>query len=511
MAAQHRTDRNRSALIGAIILTVIAVIAVVAALVYLAVKDRDSNSDAAAGAGDCAQGELIIPVAEQTPGAAHDFISSYADTHPTFQDHCVTPQVVDSIEQAALFVGVDSPATDALLHSHGLAKVEAPTAVLGTRPVGVSTAQPVADPGTLTADRVFYPSTQAPDVAVVAATALTGDPAAAEALVSRDKGADIAAVTANPDAMIATVDTAVPEGRSFTPVPGAVLPYAAIPVISHNDNGAQPDQVRAAVAAVEQVAQKATPAPELNPETRGALEHVYAALGLTALPRVPAPAPEAQPAPQPAGDDANASAPATEQPGKDGQDPAAPAPAQPAQAMQTLFLLDASEQITGVFPQATDAIAQSAGALQERGQLSSLWNYSSPLNPGVVRPWRANLGFTQGSDLPEVLNQFGTGGVPMTRTSLLEALRAGADQAAATAQPVRVVLVTSGTAAQDITPDPEFIQQVKDIAGNAVSLSVVHVGSAPVDEGLKNAAHAFTQVADPAHIVQAVRTAAGAQ
>lgn len=67
MAAQHRTDRNRSALIGAIILTVIAVIAVVAALVYLAVKDRDSNSDAAAGAGDCAQGELIIPVAEQHP------------------------------------------------------------------------------------------------------------------------------------------------------------------------------------------------------------------------------------------------------------------------------------------------------------------------------------------------------------------------------------------------------------------------------------------------------------
>lgn len=48
----------------------------------------------------------------------------------------------------------------------------------------------------------------------------------------------------------------------------------------------------------------------------------------------------------------------------------------------------------------------------ERGYASGLWNYSSPLNPGVTKGWRANcLNFGASRSLLVVILQFGTAGV----------------------------------------------------------------------------------------------------
>ncbi|MDK8449958.1 hypothetical protein [Corynebacterium mastitidis] len=150
-------------------------------------------------------------------------------------------------------------------------------------------------------------------------------------------------------------------------------------------------------------------------------------------------------------------------------DAAEAAPAQP----QTLFLLDASAQMAPQFDATRARLAEEAAALE---QPVALWNYSSPLNPGVTRPWRDNVGFGPAQEITPVLNGFGTGGVPLTRTSVLAALRTAAEQAQATGQPARVVLFTSGTAPEDLD-DAAFGRQLASTLENPqVSLEVVQVG-----------------------------------
>ncbi|WP_055121947.1 VWA domain-containing protein [Corynebacterium oculi] len=369
------------------ITTVIVIILVIAAIVWWLFYHKDDSADNPQAEGTC-EHTVVLPVAEQYPGAADMFLRD-------FSAECVNPELVDSPAQAALYVGVDSPATDALLAEQGRSRVPGEAQPVGSTPVGLSTPQPSTaevDPQT-----VFY----GPDAAVAqaAALALTHDADAAQALAERDVQAP---APEDPTVPLAVTATTNPEGRAFTPLPEAELTFVALAL--NPQEGISQEAIDAAVAAA---------SPQAQPEQ------------------------EVQQA-----------------------------------APQTLFLLDTSE---GMAPQLDAARAALTAEAQANGQPVALWNYSSPLNPGVTRPWRDNVPFGPAQDIEPVLQGFGTGGIPLTRTSVLAALRTAAEQAQSTGQPTRVVLFTSGTAPEDLD-DAAFSRQLTSALENPqVSLEVVQV------------------------------------
>src|SRR5699024_8096360 len=68
----------------------------------------------------------------------------------------------------------------------------------------------------------------------------------------------------------------------------------------------------------------------------------------------------------------------------------APAPAPSADAADTLILLDTSNAMAGQFDPVSGALANTARALSGANKAVALWNYSSPLNPGVTVGYRDN-------------------------------------------------------------------------------------------------------------------------
>lgn len=387
MPGQHRSESKSY---GAVITTIIVIILVIAAIVWWLFYHKDDAVEGTQAENTC-EHTVVLPVAEQYPGAADMFLRD-------FSAECVTPELVDSPAQAALYVGVDSPATDALLAQQGRSRIPGEAQPVGSTPVGLSAPEQITaevDP-----QSVFYGSD--PAIAQAAALALTHDPEAAQALLLRDSEAP---APEDPSVPVAATEATNPEGRVWSPLPDAEVTFSAL---------------------------------ALNPREGIPQEATDAAVSA------------AYPQPQ-------------EQEGQ---------PEQPA-AAQTLFLLDTSENMAPQFDSARDALAAEAQAL---AQPVSLWNYSSPLNPGVTRPWRDNVPFGPAQEITPVLQGFGTGGIPLTRTSVLAALRTAAEQAQATGQPARVVLFTSGTAPEDLD-DAAFGRQLASALENPqVSLEVVQVG-----------------------------------
>lgn len=157
--------------------------------------------------------------------------------------------------------------------------------------------------------------------------------------------------------------------------------------------------------------------------------------------------------------------------------------APPAAPGSTLILFDTSAQSDPVHQQATDAISRLSRDLGAEGQQVALWNYSSPLNPGVTQGWRNNVGFSDGTEAAEVVQRFGTGGVPQTRSAVVAAVATAADQARSTGETVRVLVVTTGTA-QDMD-DATFASAFEQARGEAdVIVEVAHLGEGEADAAL---------------------------
>src|SRR5699024_10377064 len=85
-----------------------------------------------------------------------------------------------------------------------------------------------------------------------------------------------------------------------------------------------------------------------------------------------------------------------------------------ADAADTLILLDTSNAMAGQFDPVSGALANTARALSGANKAVALWNYSSPLNPGVTVGYRDNLGFGNGDEAANTIQAFGTGGEPQT-------------------------------------------------------------------------------------------------
>lgn len=174
----------------------------------------------------------------------------------------------------------------------------------------------------------------------------------------------------------------------------------------------------------------------------------------------------------------------------------------------TLLLLDTSDGMAPHFGAASAALADAAQGIGGSGHSVALWNYSSPLSPGVTVGYRDNLGFGNAEEAANAVGRFGTGGVPQTRSALVAAAQVAADRAQETSKPARVLLVTSGT--QSDMDDASFTAALGDIKN--VDIAVVHVGSGPVDTKVKEKATSFETVAnadDAAALGAAVKKVAG--
>ena len=151
----------------------------------------------------------------------------------------------------------------------------------------------------------------------------------------------------------------------------------------------------------------------------------------------------------------------------------------------TLVLLDTSSNMQtdigggSYFDETVAAIDPLLRAVGRNGGNVSLWNYSSPLTQGVNRAWRSNVEFSKNDDgtaSMDAMRKFGTGGTPRTREALDEAMKKAGDHARETNNPVRLVLITTGT--QDADPTTPYSGL------DNVILEIVHIGSQPVDTGI---------------------------
>ena len=161
------------------------------------------------------------------------------------------------------------------------------------------------------------------------------------------------------------------------------------------------------------------------------------------------------------------------------------------------------------FQVVSNAIAQAVPMVGAQHQVA-LWNYSSPLNPGVKKGWRENVSFTSSMTNEQIGNTaigFTTGGVPQTRAATVAAVNYATSYAKESGQPARVVLVTTGTS--DLGDMSAVTQALSAAKAAKVELSVVHVGTGTQDSELMKAAQASEVVTTADNVADTIEKLSG--
>lgn len=181
-------------------------------------------------------------------------------------------------------------------------------------------------------------------------------------------------------------------------------------------------------------------------------------------------------------------------------------------APNTLFLLDTSDNLAPYFDVVTQSVAEAASAVGAEGSQVALWNYSSPISAAATVGFRQNVAYGDAENVAFAVRQFGTGGVPQTRSAVVAALDNATDQAAGSGKDTRVVLLTTGT--QQDMDDASFAEAVKAARGEGVSLSVVHIGDGEKDAELEKLADSYSTISDSSDVNEtetSISAAAGAR
>lgn len=181
-------------------------------------------------------------------------------------------------------------------------------------------------------------------------------------------------------------------------------------------------------------------------------------------------------------------------------------------APNTLFLLDTSDNLAPYFDEVTQGVAEAASAVGAKGSRVALWNYSSPISATATVGFRQNVAYGDAENVAFAVRQFGTGGVPQTRSAVVAALDNATDQVAESGKDTRVVLITTGT--QQDMDDASFAEALKAARGKGVSLSVLHVGEGEKDAELEKLADSYNTISDPTNVQEskkAIASAAGAR
>lgn len=499
---RHYTPEQKTQFSGGFIATVIAVLAAIIALLAWLVLRSDSEDTNPTASGDsgreCIEGDLQLPVAGGDATLTQSLLASWNASAPVVRDHCVQAVVADDITQAAVYIDADSP----WLH-HTITAADRKPASSGKAPKVAGQAAGIYDPNAATdaevnidlpADAVAYPGDSA--ASAVVAIALVDDPEAGAELLLRDEDT----VLADADGPAAAVQAMSAQGSgAFRPLEGAYVEYAAV-VLNQSDD-IDEEQARAAQVFVDDLAEQYH-GFESTPEVEGQVEAETDTARLDATAVWDA---------YLARTTRDFSAAGTASTHTDADE-------HPMASTDTLFLLDTSDAMaagfadTGQGPSrfhaAADAIAASAPDISAAGHSVALWNYSSPLTPGVQQGFRRNIGFSDGVETAHSVQLLGTGGVPQTNEALLAAAHAVREYSAGEQsgdKPARIVLIASGTA----DSYPEFAQQFRESAGIDVELFVLFVGAGEPDAGLREAAQNMQIVKNAAELEDSLRRVVG--
>lgn len=481
--AKHASGKNNYRLSGELIALLVVLALIAAAVIWWLSTRGDDADSAAAQPEDCVAGELVLPVAASDKGAGQSLVDAYGASSPVVRDYCVKPQLVDSVADAAVFVAPNTAVTHQSLDSAGRTPAVSDAQPAYSEAVGVAGKDEIKFED-LTADKLrFAVSEESAASALVASQVVGNDNDAVQALTDQ-RIASASDLNADAGEYLATAEDAVPEGLKFTPV-GADAVYTAFP-LNQNDK-VDENQARAG----QDFARFASEHFDGSAKDQPAVSDLVWAAAL------------------PAGGEAIT---ADEKEDSDPQnaadaDKAADEAGSNAGALQpenTLFLLDTSDAMSPYIQPAKDAIANAALELGAQGKQVGLWNYSSPLNPGVVVGYRQNITVSPDADSVAVaVRRFLTGGVPQTR----QAVEAAAGAYGTGDAKTRIVLVTTGTA--DAGDDNAFENAVRGAAGDKVEITVVRVGEGEADQAVEALSAKAVDAAQADAIEGAVKQASG--
>ncbi|WP_342319705.1 hypothetical protein [Corynebacterium mayonis] len=464
---RHSNSKRSFSLSGGALAALIALFAIVALLVWIFWLRPDESLEAAEDDKQCVAGDLELPISATDDGVAKQLITAYADSRPVVRDYCVTPVYTPDLAASAVHIFPNNPADRQKIELAERTAATSEATPVAAGEVGVAGMK--AAEGNIDVNAVFFPVDEQPAAAAVAATALTGNEEEAVSVLTQQRIASVSEVAGDETRYAATVQARVPEGMEFTAL-GASLIYYAQPL--NQTDAVTEEQARAGQDFARFAGEEFTGESSAQPEIS---ESVWAAASLSEMAN---------------SEEAGAA--------KEEESPAV------LQPENTLFLFDTSSAMMPFQIEAATAIGDSARGLAGQGKAVGLWNYSSPLSPGVMNGYRENLRL--GADAEAVAGMagmFSAGGQPQTR----EALRAAVGYAAQAESPTRIVLVTTGTV--DAAEDDAFIAELRERAGDKVTISVVHVGEAAVDPAAAEVAGFHLAVTDMQAIKPAVAAAAG--
>ena len=481
--AKHASGKNNYRLSGELIALLVVLALIAAAVIWWLSTRGDDADSAAAQPEDCVAGELVLPVAASDKGAGQSLVDAYGASSPVVRDYCVKPQLVDSAADAAVFVAPNTAVTHQSLDSAGRTPAVSDAQPAYSETVGVAGKDEVKLED-LTADKLrFAVSEESAASALVASQVVGNDNDAVQALTDQ-RIASASDLNADAGEYLATAEDAVPEGLKFTPV-GADAVYTAFP-LNQNDK-VDENQARAG----QDFARFASEHFDGSAKDQPAVSDLVWAAALPA-------GGEAITADEKEDSDTQNAADADKAADEAGSNPAA------LQPENTLFLLDTSDAMSPYIQPAKDAIANAALELGAQGKQVGLWNYSSPLNPGVVVGYRQNITVSPDADSVAVaVRRFLTGGVPQTR----QAVEAAASAYGTGDAKTRIVLVTTGTA--DAGDDNAFEDAVRGAAGDKVEITVVRVGEDEADQAVEALSAKAVDAAQADAIEGAVKQASG--
>ncbi|WP_423891564.1 hypothetical protein [Corynebacterium argentoratense] len=446
-------------LILALIATVV-VVAVFSTSFYLWNGARSRAADERA-VSDCIQGQLKVPV-EVSPDAPHsvdDILDGFVKANPVVKDYCI--ELTRSTPGALLITTGNTSTINYDLDQRGMSPAQTEWAVVAASRVGVGVRQGAKVPKTW--------ADVAPD-----STAYNGSfslgPRLAAVLVRESTDTIDAALGAVADGsmplmfpeepssdtsyILADEDDKLPDGFDFHQVADTVVPFYSVAL--NAGGGISEEQARVA-SAIQGYVLSQVPV-QLSAGEKQSIVDLDSG---TALSRALA----LGGGQQQDGSSADAS---------ESSDTGASAPAH----QDTLLLLDTSTAMAEFLPAQVEALKKRAAEVVSNGHKVALWNYSSPLNPGVTQGWRNNVAFTDDLSLIDAtLDGFQTGGLSQTRPALINAMQATADHGGG-----QVYLVTTGSVG--FYDDDSFSQMLDAFNDSAVTVAAQHVGPGAHDKVL---------------------------
>lgn len=446
-------------LILALIATVV-VVAVFSTSFYLWNGARSRAADERA-VSDCIQGQLKVPV-EVSPDAPHsvdDILNGFVKANPVVKDYCI--ELTRSTPGALLITTGNTSTINYDLDQRGMSPAQTEWAVAAASRVGVgvrSGSEVPASWADVPVDSTAYNGSFSLGARLAAVLVRESTDTIDAALGAVADGSMPLMFPEEPSSdtsyILADEDDKLPDGFDFHQVADTVVPFYSVAL--NAGGGISEEQARVA-SAIQGYVLSQVPV-QLSAGEKQSIVDLDSG---TALSRALA----LGGGQQQDGSSADAS---------ESSDTGASAPAH----QDTLLLLDTSTAMAEFLPAQVEALKKRAAEVVSNGHKVALWNYSSPLNPGVTQGWRNNVAFTDDLSLIDAtLDGFQTGGLSQTRPALINAMQATADHGGG-----QVYLVTTGSVG--FYDDDSFSQMLDAFNDSAVTVAAQHVGPGAHDKVL---------------------------